>query len=164
MSIEIIILIIVFVIVAVMGFSVFFGAPYIPTRRKWASDALRLVKLKKSDLVVDLGSGDGVILDLVAKTGAQAIGYEINPVLYLISLAKTRRYGSRVTVRLKNFWTEKLPSDTTAVYVFGLERDAMKLENYLTEQGIRGLKVITFGFKLPKKPIKKTKSVFIFSL
>ena len=148
-----------------MGFSVFFGAPYIPTRRSWANNALELVKLNKSDLVIDLGSGDGTILKLVAKAGASVIGYEINPILYLISRVRTYKYDSRVKVYLKNYWTSKLPSKTTIVYVFGLERDAIRLERYLKKQGIGGLKIITFGFKLPnQKVLKKTDGAYLYCL
>ena len=54
MEVAAIILAILFVVFA---FSVFFGAPFVPTRRKWAKNALELADIKQSDVVIDLGSG-----------------------------------------------------------------------------------------------------------
>jgi len=160
MSTEVaVVLAIVFTVIFTMGFSVFFGAPYVPTRRKWASDALKMAKIKTSDVVVDLGSGDGMIIKLVAGYGAKAIGYEINPILFLFSRVRTIKYRKQVRVKLKNYWQENLPTETTIVYIFGLERDSEKLEKYLQAQvkqvRAKRLKVITFGFSLLNlKPIK----------
>jgi len=162
MTVEILILIII-VIIVVMGFSVIVGAPYIPTRRKWASEALGLVKLNKNDIVVDLGSGDGAILKLVADKGAKVIGYEINPILYLLSRIRTAKYSDRIKIHLKNYWSENLPKDTTVIYIFGLQRDSEKFEKYLASQGIKNLKVITFGFDLPNyKPTKTTNGANLY--
>ena len=166
---EIVILIVVFIVIVVMGFSVFFGAPYVPTRRKWASDALKLAGIKTSDVVVDLGSGDGMIIKLVAGYGAKAIGYEINPILYLLSRIRTVKYGKQVRVKLKNYWQENLPTETTIVYVFGLERDSERLERYLKNQAklvrVKKLKIVTFGFSLPnQKPIKSGSGAKLYIL
>ena len=161
----IVLILIIFIIIGLMGFSVFFGAPYVPTRKKWAKNALDLVSLNKKDLVVDLGSGDGVILKLISERGARCVGYEINPILFLLSKIRTMKCVPKPKIYLQNYWLENLPPETTIVYIFGAERDANKFEKYLYRQGIKNLKVITFGFKLPnKKPKKSNKFASLYIL
>jgi SAM-dependent methyltransferase len=149
------------------GFVCFFGAPFVPTRKKWAEDALDLVKLKHSDTVVDLGSGNGSILNLIASRGAKAVGYEINPVLCLWSLLATLRFSKRTKIYWRNFWRQDLPSETTIVYVFAVMRDAEKLESYLRRQAdkvsAKKLQVVTFGCWLPNsKPVKQTDGAALY--
>ncbi len=55
---------------------VYVGTPYDVVSRM-----LRMAQIKKSDLVYDLGCGDGRILVLAAqKYGCRAVGYDIDPV------------------------------------------------------------------------------------
>jgi SAM-dependent methyltransferases related to tRNA (uracil-5-)-methyltransferase len=153
------------VIIVILCFTwvCFFGAPFVPTRKKWAQMALDLVKLTKDDFVVDLGSGSGTILRLLADQKVRSIGYEINPILWAVS--KIRFVFTNLTqVEFANFWTQDLPKQTTVVYVFAVVRDANKLEKYFEKQSEnRSIKVITFGFRLPnKKIIKRTKGAFLY--
>ena len=138
-----------------------FGAPFVPTRKLWAQQALGLARLTQRDLVVDLGSGSGTILGLLAAMGVRSVGYELNPLLWAWSRLKF--IGSRlVTVKFANFWRQELPAGTTLVYVFALQRDAGKLVKYFKRQN-RPLKVITFGFELPReKAIKQTTGAFLY--
>ena len=67
-------------LVVLVGISVFFGAPYVPSIRR---DVRRLfdteISLQPHDVVLDIGSGDGLVLREVSRRGAKAIGYEIHP-------------------------------------------------------------------------------------
>ena len=48
-----------------------FGAPYVPTQKKQIESAFtKLRPFKKNDVLVDLGSGDGVVLDEAIRAGA----------------------------------------------------------------------------------------------
>ncbi|MDR3125841.1 MAG: hypothetical protein LBU20_02110 [Candidatus Nomurabacteria bacterium] len=142
----------------------FFGAPFVPTRRKWAQQALELAKLGDRDLVVDLGSGSGTILRILAERRIRAVGFELNPILWLVSKLRFLK-NNFIQVRLRNFWRQDLPAGTTAVYVFALTRDARKLEEYFLKQAQKsGFSVITFGFELPtKKAAKHTKGAFLYN-
>ena len=162
-------IVIIVTVVSLLGFSVLFGAPYLPTRKKWAKEALELAKVGKNDTVVDLGSGDGVILKLVAEQGAYGIGYEISPVWWLISKIRLMKYGGHTLVKLSNYWHIDLPIQTTVVYAFCVERDAKKLEKYLIEQAekvkAQKLRVVAFGFSLPtKKPTNKNKVAYLYEI
>ena len=69
-------------IVILVGFSAFTGAPYVPSHRRDVARAFReLYSLDANDVLVDIGSGDGVVLRQASQRGARAVGYEIHPLL-----------------------------------------------------------------------------------
>lgn len=113
-------------VVLLFGFVIIFGAPYVPSHRRDVRRAFRHFKVSANDVVVDAGSGDGIVLREAAKKGAGAVGYEINPLLVFISLLLSLR-DKRVEVHLANFWTAHFPEGTTFVYSFAIGRDRRKL-------------------------------------
>lgn len=132
-----ILLYIIGAVVVLLGFMVFFGAPYVPSHKKYVRRAFQnLYEVTDKDVVVDIGSGDGVVLRAAAQQGAKAIGYEINPLLVVLSRLLSTRY-KKVSVQLRNFWVTKLPEDVTLVYMFGVERDNTRLISFMREEANR---------------------------
>ncbi|HUC96344.1 MAG TPA: hypothetical protein VMR16_01630 [Candidatus Saccharimonadales bacterium] len=134
------------------------GAPYLPSKKKYINQALReLYPLTTKDVLVDIGSGDGIVLREAAKLGARAIGYEINPVLVLVSRCLSRK-NKRIEVRLVDFWLTHLPNGTTIVYVFSIQRDMKKIMKWMqneTNRLNRPIYLMSFGFELgDMEPIK----------
>lgn len=143
---------------------VFFGPPYVPTFKKDIETLLKLANLKPGQTIVDLGCGDGRLLIIAAELGLKAIGYEINPLLWLVSFLRTRRYGNLVSVQFKSLWRADL-KHTDAVYVFLVGRLMPKLENKLRRDGKRGMVVISYVFQLRHlRPVKQTKNAYIYIL
>ena len=143
---------IVCLVVLLLGFTVFFGAPYVPSKKGDVRQAFsELYPLSAEDVLVDIGSGDGVVLRLAAERGARAIGYEINPVLVVLSRWLSRSYPG-VTVHQANFWRAKLPLETTIIYTFGDSRDIAKMtekvQNTATEVN-RPIAFISYAFEAP---------------
>ena len=156
---------IVGIFIVIIGAGAFFGAPYVPSRRR---DVRRmfdtLYPLSKNDVVFDAGSGDGLILREVSRRGATAVGYEFNPLFWGISKAVSSGY-KRVTIKLANFWTEPFPDDVTMVYAFTVTRDGKKLLKKITrerERLGRRLTIICYGSPLPG--VKPTKSYAAYNL
>lgn len=139
-------------IVLLFGIVVFRGAPYLPSKKRDLQTAFsKLYKLDEKDTLVDIGSGDGVVLRAAAKRGAKAVGYEINPVLVVLSRLLSWR-DSRVSVRWADFWLTKLPDETTVVYTFGESRDIAKMAKYVSSESARlgkALYFISYGFDVP---------------
>ncbi len=103
------------------------GAPYVPTHRRQAEIALSdLYELSDKDVLVDVGSGDGIILRIAASKGARAIGYELNPLLALISRLLSRN-NPLISIKVADFWLIDLPVETTVVYAFSVSRDIEKM-------------------------------------
>jgi SAM-dependent methyltransferase len=120
-------LIVVAILVLFFGGIVAIGAPYVPSHNSDVAIAFdTLYPLGKKDTVVDIGSGDGRVLRAASSRGAKAVGFELNPLLWLISRLLSLR-DPRVSVQLRDAWTTAFPDETTLVYAFAVQRDGRKL-------------------------------------
>lgn len=139
------------IILFVFGFVVLRGAPYVPSQRKYIRQAfMELYPISKSDVLVDIGSGDGVVLREASKLDAKSVGYEINPILILISKLLSLQ-DKNISVRFVDFWLSHLPSDTTVVYVFATSSIIKKIKVWLqneTNNLDRPIYLISYGFKI----------------
>lgn len=144
------------------GFAALRGAPYVPTKRRPLKKVFtELYPLSDKDTLVDIGSGDGLVLREAARHGAKAIGYELNPILVLISKLISR--NSLISIRLADFWLVTLPEETTVIYTFGESRDIKKM--YAKAEGTakkydKQLHFISFGFPVPGKKYAKHDGLF----
>lgn len=141
-------------IILLFGFVVFFGAPYVPSKRRELDTVFgELYELSENDTLVDIGSGDGVVLRSAARRGARAVGYELNPALVWISRFLSRRYKT-VDVFVANMWRVKFPDTTTVVYVFPVSRDIEKIARKIQSEADRlgvPLAVICYGCIIPHR-------------
>lgn len=138
-----------FIIVCCFGFVLFSGAPYLPTLNKQVKVALKLAKLKKGDTIIELGCGDGKVLIAAARQGLKAVGYELNPVMFVIAWFRTRAYRQQVRVVFGNFWHKQWPP-AEAIYVFLLPRLMDKLDKKISQLPNKYV-VISFAFKFPHR-------------
>src|SRR5258705_11789354 len=68
--------------------------PYVPTPQAVVDRMLEMAQVKASDMVIDLGSGDGRIMITAAKRhGARGFGVEIDPRLVKRSNEEAKRVG-----------------------------------------------------------------------
>lgn len=150
-------------VVLPFGYVLLFGAPYLPTRRLKAKQALEILNLKEGEIFVDLGSGDGAVLIEAAKRGLICYGYELNPFIWLISFIRTIKYRRTVTIKLGNFWNHKLPLNTKAVFVFLLDPYMDKLDKKLKTELKKGSTLISYTFMVPgKKSIKAVDALYLY--
>jgi len=102
--------------------------PYVPTTDLAVAAMLKLADVKKSDVVYDLGCGDGRIVIAAAKQlGARGVGIDINPERIREANENARKAGVEKLVRFE--------------------------ENDLFEADIRGASVVTL-FLLPEINLK----------
>lgn len=135
------------------------GAPYFPVRKRDIEDAFTLVDITEKDTVIDLGSGDGKILLACAKRGAAVIGYELNPVLVLITKWRLRKYP-KAKVYWKNLFTADL-TGVTKVFIFGLEPIMKQVSDLLKEKASPTVQIISFVFDLPGFEKKAQKGIAV---
>jgi len=95
-----------FVLVFLFFFPLARGAVYVPSAPEKVLLMAELAGAAPGQRAADLGSGDGRILIELARRGAEAHGYEINPLLVLVSRRNIRRAGlrGRAFVHWKSFW------------------------------------------------------------
>lgn len=146
---------------------VFRGAPYVPTRAGDIDTIFREYDFTDKDTMVDLGSGDGRLLVSAGQRKINAIGYELNPFLYLVSLRRAIKYRRYVSVRMVDFWITDLPPSTTVVFVFLASPYMKKLDRHLSQQVERlphGLTLISYGMSVPGRTPEKTAGpLFIYT-
>ncbi len=142
-----ILLIFIIIILLTSAFASWKGAPWVPT---WSADIDRIIKLadiKKGERFIDLGCGDGRLVQAAARAGAQAIGYEISLLPFLA--AKIRQLFARDNYKIyfKNFWEVNL-GDTNIVYVFLTKKAYPRLKQKFEKELKKGTKVITYVWPL----------------
>ena len=139
-------------------FAAFTGAPYVPSSTSELEEAFtKLYKLSRKDLLIDLGSGDGVVLKMASRHGAQALGVEINPLLVLTTRMRLRK-EKHVRVVCKNFYKMDFPPETTVVYVFSDSRDIRKIAKLVQKQSAalgHPIYLISNAFEVPGLEIQK---------
>ena len=151
---------ILFILFVSFSVVIFFGAPYLPTLKKEKIEAIALLDLRKGELFLELGSGDGRMLKAMAKNQVFCIGYELNPLLVLISKVICWRQREYITIKWANFWNEKLPN-ADGIYVFLLDRYMEKLNSKILQRKYsHPLKLVSYAFQIPKKKYEKKKGPF----
>lgn len=148
-------------VIIVFGFVVFFGAPYLPTRKKQIGTALDLLNLSPGQTLLELGSGDGRVLLAAAERGIKCVGYELNPILVVISRIVTWRYRKLVSIKHGNYWSKNWPR-ADGIYVFLLDKYMLKLDKKIRDQN-RPLKLVSFAFRIPNKKLaKKLQGIYLY--
>lgn len=149
--------IIVFLIVTSFGFVILFGAPYLPTMKKQQEQAFELLNLKPGQKILELGSGDGRVLLSAAKQGLMADGYELNPLLFLLSKIVCFKYRKQINIFYGNFWLKKWPA-VDGIFIFLHPRFMKRLDLKIQkEYKDASVKVVSYAFKIPGKKFQKTK-------
>lgn len=152
----------------ILGFTVFTGAPYVPSRRRDIMAAFtHLYALSSKDTLLDLGCGDGVVLRAARSFGAKAIGYELGPVYALIAKLLARGDKGQV-VLMRNYWQVDFPAETTVVYAFSDTRDIKKLYKKVEQQATKlhkNIALITYGIAVPHQlPHKTHQAYFLYTV
>ena len=77
-----------------------YDVPYEPSEYKIVDEMLKLAKVGKSDIVYDLGCGDGrIVITAAKKFGAKGVGIDIDPVR--IKESKKNAAKAKVTGRVR---------------------------------------------------------------
>lgn len=112
----------------------FFGSNYIKTPDKHI--ALALSVLKRGDTFIDLGFGNGEVLEAALNKGVKlAIGYDIDFLRYLYTVSKLWRYIIRGSLRLYllPLWNADV-SQADVVYTFFTSYHIDRLYTKLTKE------------------------------
>lgn len=159
-------LFIICLIILLVGFVAFTGAPYVPSKRREVEKAFKkLYPLSFNDTLVDLGSGDGLVLRVASRCGARAIGFELHPILVWLSRFLSR-HDDRVMIKQANLWRAKLPKQTSVVYIFADGRDMAKLHRFMiseTKRLNKRLYLISYGFKFSIPEVRSVGAHFLYT-
>jgi SAM-dependent methyltransferase len=124
--------------------------PYLPTTEPAVQAMLKLAGVKSSDIVYDLGCGDGRIVVAAAKDfGARAVGIDINPERIAEARANAKKAGVEDRVRFEeaDLFTADI-HDATVVTLFLLSSVNQRLRPKLQAELQPGTRVVSNTFDM----------------
>jgi SAM-dependent methyltransferase len=133
--------------------------PYVPTTEPAVEAMLKLADVKKTDIVYDLGCGDGRIVVAAAKNfGAHGVGIDINPVRINEAKESAKKAGVENLVRFEeNDLFQADIHEATVVTLFLLPNINLKLRPKLLKDLKPGTRVVSNTFDMGDwKPDKES--------
>jgi SAM-dependent methyltransferase len=132
---------------------------YVPTPQPVVEAMLELAQVKRTDVVYDLGSGDGRIVITAAKRyGASGVGLEIDPALVRKARENAAAAGvsNRVRFVTQNLFTADL-SKASVVTLYLLQSLNERLRPKLVRDLKPGTRIVSHVFNMgPEWPPEKT--------
>jgi ribosomal protein L11 methylase PrmA len=135
---------------------------YVPTPQTVVDAMLDGAAVKSSDVVYDLGSGDGrIVITAAKKYGARGIGIEIDPALVARATENAAAAGVSDHVRFVtgNLFTTDI-SEATVVTLYLLQSINERLRPKLVRELRPGTRVVSHVFNMgPEWPPERTVSI-----
>ncbi len=124
------------------------GGPYVPTPQVVVDHMLRMAGVNENDYVIDLGSGDGVIVLTAARLfKASGMGVDIDPDLVKLSNASAQKLGVAARVRFVQqdvFKTDLSKASVLTLYL--LPAMMMNLRTKLFNELKPGTRVVSHDY------------------
>jgi hypothetical protein len=124
------------------------GGPYVPTPKIVVDEMLRMGKVGAKDFVIDLGSGDGVIVLTAAREHkARGMGVDIDPELVKQSNAEAKRLGiaDRVSFHVQDVFKTDL-SKASVITLYLLPSMMMNLRSKIYLDPKPGTRVVSHDY------------------
>ena len=136
--------------------------PYVPTPPEVVRTMLRLARVRKGDVVYDLGCGDGrIVIEAVRRHGARGVGIDIDPERIAEARANARqaRVEGRAEFRVADLFQSDF-SQATVVTLYLLPQLNARLRPQLWQQLKVGTRVVSHGFDMGEEwPPERTEVV-----
>lgn len=133
-------------------------APWVPTRKRDVTRIHRMANLKKGEIFLELGCGDGRVAREIAIKNPEAIciGLEISPLLLAIAHFRNRLFPlPNLSFRRGNIFQEDL-SKADVLYVFGRRESMKNIEKQVwNAKNKKGQRLLSYHFPLPKTPFTR---------
>lgn len=150
-------------VVLLFGVVLFFGPPYLPSRRRHIQTALDLLDLQSGQTMLELGSGDGRVMAAAARRGLNVVGIELNPLLVIFSWLRLRRYRKQVRVIWGGYFSAEWPP-ADGIFTFMIQRQMERLDRTVEAWRTgRPVKLASVAFQIPgKKPARHKNGVLLY--
>ncbi len=124
------------------------GGPFVPTPQVVVDEMLRMGSVGPKDFVIDLGSGDGVIvLTAVSNFKASGYGVDIDPVLVQYANGEAKRLGiaDRASFRVQDVFKADL-SRASVITLYLLPSMMLNLRHKLLTEARPGTRVVSHDY------------------
>src|SRR5439155_290686 len=126
---------------------------YVPTAQEVVDKMLDMAKVKKDDIVFDLGCGDGRIVCAAAKKyGAKGVGIDIDPARIKDCMETMKKFGvtkDLVDIRQGDALKVKDLERATVVMLYMLPEFMEKLEPQLKKRLKPGTRIVAHDYPFP---------------
>lgn len=138
-------------------------APYLPTPMVVVGKMLEIAKVGRSDVVYDIGCGDGRIVIMAAeKYGARGVGIDIDPRRIKQSKGEAKNVGVEELVEFRLGDATKMDiSEATVVTLYLLPESNKLLRPQLEKQLKPGVYVVSHNYSIPGWEEKEVEAVSI---
>lgn len=133
---------------------------FIPTPEAAIETLLEVLQVNDSDVIYDLGCGDGrILISAALQFGAQGVGIDLDPLRVKEAQAKADELGIRDRVKFQeaDLFTSRF-EDASIVVLYLLPHLNLRLRPALFEQLKPGTRIVSIDFDmgdwLPEKVIK----------
>ena len=137
------------------------NTPYVQTPDHVVRAMLKLARVTKSDIVYDLGCGDGrIVIQAARQFGAHGVGIDINPERIQEARANAQKAGVAALVRfeLKDLFDADIRS-ATVVALYLLADANLRLRPKLLGDLKPGSRVVSHDFKMGDWKPEKTEVI-----
>jgi cyclopropane fatty-acyl-phospholipid synthase-like methyltransferase len=125
---------------------------YVPTPQEVVDKMLEMAKVKKEDIVYDLGCGDGrVVVTAAKKFGARGVGVDLNPERIKESNDNVKKASVEKLVDIREGDALKVDDmdKATVVFLYMLPEFMRKLEPIAQKKLKPGTRIVSHDFKFP---------------
>ena len=132
-------------------------APFVPTPPEVVERMLDLAGVTSSDVVYDLGCGDGRIVIAAAQRGARAVGVDIEP--HWVAEATKNASEAGVAERTEFQAQDALAVDlsqATVVMLYLVEWSTRMLDEKLAAELRPGARIVSHSFGMGDRPAERT--------
>lgn len=144
-----ILLIVILVIVFISLYAQVVGAPPVPTPKPVVERMIALADIKPGQRVYDLGCGDGRFVFAAAARGAEAIGFEVSPLVYCWALLRKLFFQSPGKIYFRDLlWENLRPADIIFLYIFPTTIKLF-LQRKFRKELRPGTKIVSYAFEIP---------------
>jgi len=124
--------------------------PYVPTKYPVVDEMLRMAAVTKSDIVYDLGCGDGrLVITAAQKFGCRGVGYDIDPERIKECLENAKAAG--VTDKVKFILGDLFQADfheATVIPMYLLPSVNLKLRPKILRELKPGSRIVSHDFSM----------------
>jgi SAM-dependent methyltransferase len=124
--------------------------PYVPSPPEVVAQMLALANPTRTDVLYDLGSGDGrIVIEAARRFGTRGVGVDLNPVRVEEATANARRRGVQDRVRFHRqdlFETDLRSASIVTLYLF--QHLNVQLRPKLFEQLRPGTRVVSHAYHM----------------
>lgn len=123
---------------------------YVPTPNDIVSKMLKAVDLKKSDVIFDLGCGDGrIVITAARKYGCKGVGYEIDPTRLKECAANIKKHkvGNLVEIKNKDLFKADLSKASVIATYLLAEMNEKLIPQF--QKMKKGSRIVTHEYEIP---------------